>query len=244
MRIRRWAITAVASTLPLLLFTSAAGAATATGNPKAIALARAEVRAYSHVPSLTYTETGFVTMFSQLGKPSVFQWRFGSGEVPANWVRATEHVKIGLKKGRVAWWQDNLTPPACGVGICQQPAELVLDKAGAFFAFGTGGKHLTCFSPLSGTQPYKIGEPFEALIGSFKAPVRHGSNIVLRSSFPFGSTARATETEVIGAKTHLVKSWHISVSRSTTGSPAFTYRAKVSYPHHRLKVPRIKLCRH
>ncbi len=247
MRIRRGATIAVVGALASLCLASAAYAAGPTGNKKAIAFARAEVAAYSHVPSLTYTERGFATMYATLGKQSVFQWRFGSGEVPSGWVKATEHVKIELSKGRVAWWQDNLTPPPCHSFCIQQPVELVLDKAGAFFAFGPSKgakKPLTCFSPLSGTQPYRLGQPVESLFGDFKAPIRHGSTVLLRSTYPFGSTAHASETEAVDAGTHLVESWRISVSRSTTGSPAFTYSAKVHYPGHPLKAPVVKLCHH
>ncbi len=241
MRKARFAIAAISATL---LIAAPAVATTAKGNRRGVALALKVQRAYRHVPAVSYTETGFVSMYALLGRESVFDWHWGGGAVPPNWVKATEHITIGMHKGLVASVRNDLTPPPCHTFCIQQPVEIVQDEAGAFYAYGPFRKSKlkrTCFSHLSGSLPNIVGKPFEVAFASFAAPVGHGKTVVLRSHYMWGN-AHATETEVISVRTSLPQRFVVDVGRGSEGSAPFTFKGRLHYPARAPKLPHINLC--
>lgn len=169
---------------------------------------------------------------------------WGGGAVPPNWVKATQHITIGMHEGLVASVQDDLTPPPCHSFCIQQPVEIVQDKAGAFYAYGPYRKSKlkrTCFSDLSGTLPNIVGKPFETASASFDAPVSHGKTVALRSHFMWAN-AHATETEVISVHTSLPQRFVMDVGRGSEGSAPFTFKGQLHYPARAPKLPHVNLC--
>jgi len=232
--------------LSLLATTATALAAAPSGNQHAIALARAQLRAYSKIRAVSITQTGFASMIDQEGKTSYFDWTWGHGVVPPGWAKATEHELLGLRNGRVAWWREDLTPPPCtGAGICTRiPVEIVGERSGTFYAFGSAGKH-TCYGDLNGTTPNVVGAHFDLVVGRFDAPVRRGGTIRLTYAYPwFGlATQTATERDTISARTLLLESGRVKVARGPGSSrPAFTYRFTDHVPAKAPRAPSINLC--
>ena len=232
--------------LSLLATTATALGAAPSGNQRAVALARAQQRAYSKVRAVAITQTGFASMIDQEGKTSYFDWTWGHGVVAPGWSKATEHELLGLRNGRVAWWRDDLTPPPCNAaGICTRiPVEVVGERSGMFFAFGSAGKH-TCYGDLHGTIPYPVGTQFDSVLGRFDAPVRRGRTIRLTYTYPwFGlATQTATETDTSSARTLLLESARVKVARGPGNSrPAFTYRFSDHTLAHAPRAPSINLC--
>lgn len=239
MRKARFALVAV---LAALLVAAPAAASNTKGSKRGVALAREVERALKHVPVIAYRQTGFVSMYSTLARTSKFDWRWGSGTVPAGWVKATEHITIGMRKGAIAWWRDILTPPSCSSKCIQQPVEIVLDKAGAFYAYGPYAKgRITCFNHLKGTLPHKLGEPFYTAFATFSKPSKRGGSLVMSSRYTWGK-AHAQEREVISPHTHLLERFAVKVSKAGNGSPAFAFKGEMHYPSHAPKPPHVKLC--
>jgi hypothetical protein len=181
------------------------------------------------------------------GKTSFFSWTWGTGVVPSGWAKATEHGLLGLRNGRVVWWRDDLTPPPCTAsGICSQiPVEIVVERSGAFYAFGSAAKH-TCYADLNGSTPYRMGNPLDSAAGRFDAPVRRGGSVVLKYAYPWSATAKqtATETDMVSARTRLAESVRVSVARGTgQNRPAFTFKASYGYPAHAPSAPRVNRCK-
>lgn len=242
MRVRRCAA--------VVLMLSCAGTATAVaaapgprGNAKGIALARAKHTAYSKIGAELVTETGFVSMYAVEGKTSQFSWMWGNGRVPRGWSRATEHAIAALHKDRLVWWRDDLTPPPCtSPGICARiPVEVVIDRAGAFYAYGNADSH-TCFGRLSGSQPVAYGDLWDVVTGRYFAPVRHGNTLVLTRTYPWDKTQTATSIEDVSSRTDLDLGGSLKVSRGGPGQPAFTVHYTNSQRSKAPKAPRIKLC--
>ncbi len=242
MRLRRFA--GVVAMLSLGGATAAAAAGSGpTGSPKGIAVARSVHRAYANIGAETVAQTGFVSMYSVQGVHPQFSWMYGTGRVPKGWSRASEHVIAALRGGRLLWWRDDLKPPPCtSPGICTRiPVELVVDHAGAFYAFGSAAGH-TCFSPLYGTVPVAVGALWYAVAGHYVAPVRHGGVIVLTHSFAWDSTQRATSIERVSPHTFLDFGGSLKVSRGGPGQPAFTTRYTNTQLAKAPKAPHVNLC--
>lgn len=222
------------SGLSLLAITATALAAGASGSQKAIALARAQQRAYSKVTAVSVTQTGFAAMRDQEGSTSFFSWTWGHGVVPRGFAKATEYEILGLHGGRVTWWRDDLTPPPCTApGICHRiPVQLVGERSGQFVAFGSASNH-TCYLRLNGSTPNAVGARFDSVVGRFRAPVHRGGSVRLTYAYPWFGVAKqpATETDTLSSRTLLNQSGRVSVARGPgQGRPAFTYKFSESYP--------------
>jgi hypothetical protein len=243
----RWRVGFVtAGAVGLLVATgSALASSSLTGNPQGITLAHTVLRAYSNVPVYTYTETGFVAMNSTLGRFSFFKWGWGSGVVPHGWVKASERGVVALRRGRVVWWRDDLTPtlPPCKTTLCSPilPVEIVIDDAGAFYAFGSAASH-TCYAHLSGATPFTLGGAGYTVTGRVSAPVHRAGVVLLTYIYPWGSAQTATETDRVSARTSLVTSARVSVARGA-GHQAFTFSSNYSYPARAPGAPHLNLCK-
>ena len=215
----------------------------ASGNKKGIALARAKHKAYSKIGAELVTETGFVSMYSVEGKSSQFSWVWGTGRVPKGWSRATEHAIVALHNDRIVWWRDDLTPPPCTKpGICTGiPVEIVIDHAGAFYAYGNAASH-TCFGRLTGTEPVAAGTLWDVVSGHYSAPVSHGSTLVLTHTYPWDKTQTATSIEDVSSHTDLDLGGSLKISRGGPGQPAFTVHYTNSQRAKAPKAPKVTLC--
>ena len=230
----------VACVIAVLGLGAAVAAASVGGNAQGIALARRQLGAYRKLPAETVTERGYVAINDAEGKTSFFQWQWGSGALPHGWVPATEHAVVALRAGRIVWWRDDLTPPACHVGLCgEQPVDVVIDHKGAFFAFGTAARH-TCYGKLRGSTPASVGATWVAVRGIFSAPVTHGSKVALTYTYPWGKVQTATETDTISQQTLLDQSGVIQVSGG--GLPAFTVHFTNGHPAKAPAAPKVTLC--
>lgn len=216
---------------------TALAASGVTGNSHAIALARAEARAYTHLRVVKYTQTGFIDMTDQEGKVSFLHYDWGQTTLKPGWVWATEHATAVLKHGRLVWWRDDLTPPPCtAAGICHQiPVEMIVDRSGDYFAFGRAG-HTTCFGRLSGAQPQTVGNLWDRVYGHYLAPAFGAGVVRLTYTFPYGTGRHMRETDTLSTRTHLVKSARFVI----TGG--HTIRESDTYPSTVPKAPTVKLC--
>ncbi|HLH64967.1 MAG TPA: hypothetical protein VKV27_04650 [Solirubrobacteraceae bacterium] len=235
----RFALLAAAGSL------AAAGAAAAavqvSGNAQGVALARREAAAYRAVRAETVHETGYVVMNALLGAVSVFDWRWGTGVVPPGWVRGTEDGVVALRDGRVLWWRDELTPPVCRSGLCdQQPVEVVVDRAGAFYAYGDPARH-TCFGRLTGETPVSYRSLWNVPHGRYTAPDYRGDTVRLSFSYPWGSRQTAHETDTLSRATLLDRGGVIRVSGG--GQRPFTIRFTNTQLARAPAAPRVNLCR-
>jgi hypothetical protein len=216
---------------------SAMAAGSPTGNPKAIAIARMEARAYTRIRVETYTETGFIEMTDQEGKSSYFHFNWDQTKLAAGWVWATEHGVVVLNHGRVVWWRDDLTPPPCtGVGFCHQiPVELLSERSGAYYAFGNAANH-TCFGRLRGDQPVVLGAQWNRITGHFSAPVFGPRVVKLTYSYPSGKGKTARETDTLSSRTHLESAGRTVI----TGG--HTIRFSTGHPAKAPRVPKVNMC--
>ncbi|MGH2871200.1 MAG: hypothetical protein ACRDL5_01925 [Solirubrobacteraceae bacterium] len=219
---------------------TAVAATQVRGNPQGIALAGKQVTAYAKIDSETVTETGYVAMTDGEGRSSFFQWQWGSGSLPHGWVPATEHAVVALRHNRIVWWRDDLTPPACHGKSCSEvPVDVVIDRKGAFFAFGSA-RHHSCYGRLRGSTPVKIGTPWAAAHGDYQAPVTQGSDELLTYSYPWGPHQTATETDTISQMTLLDARGVIHVAGG--GVAPLTVRFTNGHPAKAPKAPVVKLC--
>jgi len=216
---------------------SALAASGPTGSKQAIAIARAQSRAYDKVPVEVYSQTGFIDMTDQEGKSSYFSFNWGQPKLPAGWVWASEHATVVLAKGRVVWWRDDLTPPACtGAGICHQvPVEILSEHSGAYYAFGSAASH-TCFGTLRGTQPVRIGARWDQVGGHFSAPVFAAGVVKLTYTFPWSKGKSARETDTISSSTHLLRSTRIVIPGG------HTIKSSELHPRKAPRAPTVNLC--
>lgn len=216
---------------------SAFAAAGPTGNPKAIAIARAEARAYTRIGVETYTETGFMQMTDAEGKTSYVTFAWEQTKLRPGWVWATEHGVVALSHGRVVWWRDDLIPPPCtGAGLCHQiPVELLSEPSGAYYAFGNTAKH-TCFGRLRGKQPVMVGVQWNRVIGHFSPPVFGPGVVKLTYTFPLGSGESARETDTLSSHTHLPTSGRSVINGS------HTIRFSTSHPAAAPSTPNVNVC--
>jgi hypothetical protein len=182
-------------------------------------------------------------MYSVEGKSSQFSWLFGTGHVPKGWSRASEHIVVALHSGRVLWWRDDLKPPPCTApGICARiPVEVVVNHAGAFYAYGDTASH-TCFGRLNGTVPVAIGGLWYVVAGHYAAPVRHRGVIVLTHSFGWDPTQRATSIERVSSHTLLDFGGTLKVSRGGPGQPAFTAHYTNTQLAKAPRAPHVNVC--
>jgi hypothetical protein len=229
------------------LAAGAAPAGAAGGDPDGISLARAVRIALARVPAESYEQTGFAYMLSEQSPTPVFRWRWGGGPV-AGMTPAHELATVGLKEGRVSWWRDDLTPLPCieallcgEVAAAQVPVELVVEPAGAFYAYGSRSHH-GCFGRLGGSTPLRSGDRTWTLFGEFAAPAAHGTTELLKSSFPWGITGGlASEMASVSMRTHLPVREQTTVVPSAAGGTSFGFTASFGYPT-RAKAPQVKLC--
>jgi hypothetical protein len=208
-----------------------------SGSRSGIALARSVVHVYSFVTAVRYHERGFVYYTAASGQP--FSWRWGSGPA-AGYTAADEHAVVGLRGGRVVWWRDELTP-ICS-GRCSTPSvELVVDSAGAFYAYRTASSR-TCFGRLSGTTPYAVSAPVYSVAGSYRSPVIHGGLTLLTSVYAWTATQRATETDTISRRTRLPVKTSVRVVARASGALVFSFSSIYGNPRSTPRAPVIKRC--
>lgn len=230
----------MATGIAALAVAATAVAADVGGDPQGIALAQQQAAAYEKVPAETVVERGYVAMNDAQGRTSFFEWQWGSGTIPRGWVHATEHQVVALRNGRIIWWRDDLTPPACHRALCSvQPVDVVIDRRGAFFAFGDANRH-TCYGVLHGSTPVKVGAPWFTVRGTFSAPVTQGSNVALTYTYGWGSRQTATETDTVSQATLLDLGGMIHVTGG--GMRAFTVRFSNAHPATAPAAPRVNRC--
>lgn len=226
----------------------ALAAATPSGDPQGIALARAVGAAFARVPAESYEQTGFAFVFSRRSGEAAFRWQWGSGPV-AGMVPARERATVGLHGGRVVWWRDDLTPLPCPeASLCgsvaasaQAPAEIVVEGAGTFYAYGNRMRH-TCYGRLGGSTPLRIGDGTWTVFGEFQPPAPHGELELLKSSYPWSLTGGiASEAASLSRRTHLPVREQTTVAAGQSGAASFTFTASFGYPA-RASAPKIDLC--
>ena len=81
----------------------ALAAAPLSGNQQAIAVARADQRAFAGVPALTQSVTGEFAMNDAEGRNTFFDWSWKTGVVPKGWVRASANELFALNRGHIVW---------------------------------------------------------------------------------------------------------------------------------------------
>jgi hypothetical protein len=216
---------------------SALAAGGPSGNSTAIAIARAEAHAYTQIRVERYTETGFVEMTDQEGRTSYFSFNWAQSKLSPGWVWATEHGVVALSHGRVVWWRDDLTPPACtAVGVCHQiPVELLSERRGAFYAFGNAAHH-TCFGRLRGHQPVVVGAQWNRAAGHFSPPVFSPGAVKLTYTYSLGNGTTARETDTLSKRTYLLSSGR------TVISGGHTIRFSTSHPARAPMAPKVNVC--
>jgi hypothetical protein len=243
-RVALWVATALVA-LPVAAASATAGA---SGDPQGIALAKAVGVAFAKVPAESYVQSGFAYMLSARSHEPAFRWAWGAGPV-VGMVPANEQATLGLHKGRVTWWRDDLTPlPCVETALCgsvvtgtQARTEVVVERSGTFYAYGDRFRH-TCFGRLGGSTPFKVGNPIWSVLGEFQPPAPHGALQLLKSSYPWGLTgASAGEVASLSLKTHLPVREQTTVASSPSGSPAFSFTASFGYPKNASE-PKIELC--
>jgi len=246
---RGWRVSFVLATALLALPSAAQSAgATAGGDPQGIALARAVGVAFARIPAESYVQSGFAYMLSARSHEPAFRWAWGSGPV-AGMVPALEQATVGLHKGRVTWWRDDLTPLPCAEpSLCgavvtgtQARTELVVERSGTFYAYGDSYRH-TCFGRLGGSTPLKVGDQIWSVIGEFQAPSPHGGLQLLKSTYPWGLTGgSASEAASLSLRTHLPVREQTTISSSAAGASGFAFTSSFGYPK-RAPAPQIELC--
>ena len=246
---RGWRVAlCVAMALVALPIAAASAALTPSGDPQGIALAQAVGVAFVKVPAESYVQSGFAYMLAARSHEPAFRWAWGSGAV-VGMVPAHEQATLGLHKGRVTWWRDDLTPLPCAepmlcgsvVTGSQARTELVVEHSGTFYSYGDRFRH-TCFGRLGGSTPFKVGDRIWSVLGEFQPPALHGALQLLKSSYPWGLTgASASEAASLSFKTHLPVREQTIVGASPSGSPGFSFTASFGYPKI-ARAPKIELC--
>jgi len=230
---------ALAGAACLLSFaTGVAIAGGPSGNARAVAFARSVVRSYGHVPGISYTQRGYSVMEDRIGPGSFFGWSWGTGYAPSGWVAATDHVTVGLAADRVLWVRDDLTPH-CGKACGVVPIEVMITRAGDFWR----PKASACYRKFHGS-PYKIGSAWISLLSGHYGPLtRRGGSVLTHFSYRWGAGRTATQTDVIGAASRLIRSYRVSVSPgSGANQPAFKFSADYDNLARAPSEPKISAC--
>jgi hypothetical protein len=218
----------------------------ATGNAQAIAFARSMQSAYDHVAGIDYTQQGYATLRSAIGKHSFFNVTWGSGTVPTGWVSATERAVVALHNGAVVWAQDELTPPRCtaATACATQPVEIVEVKAGSFWRFAVSGAQFHCFNKLpSEGLSFPIGSPWISVGGDYTPLVQHGTTVTSRFSYLWSTNQTATETDTVSASTKLISAYRVTVSKGKAKQPGFTFAASYTNLTSAPAQPKLTLCK-
>ena len=126
-------------------------------------------------------------------------------------------------------------------GSAQVPVELLVEQAGAFYAYGSRTSH-GCYGRLGGSTPLRLGDRTWTLFGEFEAPAAHGTTQLLKSSFPWGLTGgSASETASVSMRTHLPIREQTQISPAPGGGAPFSFAASFGYPS-RARAPKVTLC--
>jgi hypothetical protein len=215
-----------------------------TGNAAAIAYARAVAKTYTHVSAVAYSQAGYVVMRSVGGQAPGFSWSWGTGAVPAGWVRSAEQALVGLRRGRVAWFADLLSAQHCqSATACPDPPVLIVVTArGGYWRLYLPGRKYACYRALHGTTPLTLGQPFVSVGGHFGRLVLKGTSVYTHYTYPWNGDRTATETDTISILSGLVTATQVTVSkRSRRSGPGFSFAAVYASVAHAAP-PRIRLC--
>lgn len=213
-----------------------------SGNPQAVALARAEVRAYLSVKVVSYHQSGYIELNDQEGSTSYLQFRYYEDRLAPGYSWTRESMFVALHAGDVVWYRDELTPPPChAAGVCHRiPAEVVGERVrgvdGAFAAFGTPARH-TCFFALN-VGTLRLGASFAGATGRYAAPVWRGRTVRLTRAVPYPG-GRALISAVDSRRTHLTFTQRIVLPTGHVISTVLGYPRATVTP----AAPRLRFCR-
>lgn len=186
----------LAAAAGLLWLTSAAlGAGGATGDAGAIAFYTQAQASYSNVAALRVTRRGYLS-YSVQGK--TFHWHVSGTPTPAGYKPATESFLVLLKGGRVTKYVDTVKAPALS------PLTIIEDANG-FWDSLSSHPGACYYKQARVADVLGWGSPLIGVTGKFQ-PVQHqGGDVIVTSTYPFGSTGTATEVDRISASTkHLI----------------------------------------
>jgi hypothetical protein len=227
----------VTGVLGMLAAVACAGAsADVTGNPASIAFAKQVTEAYTHVATVSFRETGLLSIQEVNGYQGFsFDW----GDVPAGFQAVSEQGTFELKAGNLVWVTDLMTPPACTL-LCEQlPVRVVADAKGTYWEDGA----VQCYGEVPGPTPWGFGASFWAVNGDYGPLIRHGDTVLQTYSYRWDSASQtATETDTISARTHLVTASHIVVSAGPgPNQSALDITSSYHYSGHRAQ-PAVPMC--
>ncbi|HEX4110880.1 MAG TPA: hypothetical protein VHX88_22315 [Solirubrobacteraceae bacterium] len=190
------------------------------------------------------SQTGFASMNAELGLAPSFAWSWGTGVVPSGYVPASEAWTLGLKKGRVVWANDDLTPPPgsnAAHGMPEQPIEIVIAKAGRFWRFDVHG--MACLRKLAGTVPWKPGDAWVQPSGDYSPLASQGATDQLVSSGSWTTSQTEAITDTVSTATDLLSAFSDAVSPGSAATqPAFTFTGTVTNLTRAPKPPTLTRC--
>jgi hypothetical protein len=144
----------------------------ATGNAKAIAYYRVAVAKTNRLRSYEIFQTGYVRIFSAVGKSDESRWVWGYGQFVAGYYASNEKIKLVQAGGKVSWLEDTLMPivPACHTTLCNAvyPIQFYITKTAAYEGIITKGPNASCFTRWSFADvPYRAGSGWWGTFGYF-----------------------------------------------------------------------------
>jgi len=135
---------------------------------------------------------------------TVFAYRYGEAP-PPGFRSATESVDYLLENGRIKRFVD--IAKAAGL----PPLTIIEDASGVW-----GREAKACYTKTPGAGNIGgLDDPFLGVFGDFQPMHRTGDTISVRSSYAWGTTGEATETDELSTTSQLMLAERVHVADST-----------------------------
>ena len=217
----------------------------ATGNAAAIAYYRVAVAKTNGLRSYEFAQTGYVRIYSSVGKTDVSRWVWGYSQFQPGYYASNEKMKLVQAGGKVTWLEDTLTPivPKCHATLCNAvyPIQFYVTKTAAFEGIITKGTTASCFNRESFAYvPYRAGSGWWVTSGFFYPMSTAGGVTRITSKYSNGAQ-EVPETDSINGTTKIftASTYHFAAGN---GHRAYSYKATYTTLASAPKPPTVKIC--
>jgi len=244
-RTRAMAVAACVVAAAALATPGLALGAGATGNAKAIAYYRVAVSTTNHLKSYEISQTGYVRIYSTVGKVNVSRWVWGNQQFQPGYYATNEKIEVAQRAGRVIWYEDTLRPivPRCRSKLCIAiyPIQFYITRTAAYEGIITRGTNASCFyKEQFANVPYRAGSAYWVTYGYFYPMSTTGGLTRITSKYSNGAQ-KVTETDTINRTTKIftASTYHFAAAGRYR---AYAYKARYSPLKSTPKPPTISIC--
>ncbi|MHB1884880.1 MAG: hypothetical protein ACYCVV_07675 [Acidimicrobiales bacterium] len=221
------------------------------GNAAAIAYERSTIRAYTHVPGEKVVTQG--GMWLKTTPAGGWTMRVNENWAPKGYQYVSVTSVSAMRHGQNLWSSETVAP-ACrprpstsAVGICMEfggtSLDLLYTKSGEFWRLAPYGSAPGCFYRASKTWNDPVGRATWSLYGNYTSIADSVRMVIVTSTYKWGKYQTATETDQMFARSHLVSSETVAVSKGKGAhEPAFTESDTFTNLNYTPSEPKMHLC--